>query len=48
MMNWDGFKNHDGTYYVHREHNKPMPDVELGQESYHQFKGRGRRAFALR
>ena len=33
MMNWDAFKNHDGTYYVHREHNKPMPDAELGQEA---------------
>lgn len=32
-MNWDAFKNHDGTYYVHREHNKPMPDAELGQET---------------
>ena len=32
-MNWDAFKNHDGTYYVHREHNKPMPDAELGQEA---------------
>ena len=32
-MNWDGFKNHDGTYYVHREYNKPMPDAELGQEA---------------
>ena len=31
-MNWDAFKNHDGTYYVHREYNKPMPDAELGQE----------------
>ena len=33
MMNWDAFKNHDGTYYVHREYNKPMPDAELGQEA---------------
>ena len=33
MMNWDAFKNHDGTYYVHREHNKPMPDAEFGQEA---------------
>ena len=33
MMNWDAFKNHDGTYYVHRECNKPMPDAELGQEA---------------
>ena len=32
-MNWDAFKNHDGTYYVHREYNKPMPDAELGQEA---------------
>ena len=32
-MNWDAFKNHDGTYYVHREYNKPMPDAELGQET---------------
>ncbi len=32
-MNWEAFKNHDGTYYVHREHNKPMPDAELGQEA---------------
>ena len=31
-MKWDAFKNHDGTYYVHREYNKPMPDAELGQE----------------
>ena len=23
-MNWDAFKNHDGTYYVHREYNGPM------------------------
>ncbi len=33
MMNWDAFKNHDGTYYVHREYNKPMPDAELGQDA---------------
>ena len=33
MMNWDAFKNHEGTYYVHREYNKPMPDAELGQEA---------------
>lgn len=33
MMNWDAFKNHDGTYYVHREYNKPMPDAKLGQEA---------------
>nr|WP_316623032.1 AAA family ATPase [uncultured Ruminococcus sp.] len=33
MMNWDAFKNHDGTYCVHREYNKPMPDAELGQEA---------------
>ena len=32
-MNWDAFKNHDGTYYVHREYNKPMPDAGLGQEA---------------
>ena len=32
-MNWDAFKNHDGTYYVHREHNKPMPDAELEKEA---------------
>ena len=32
-MNWDAFMNHDGTYYVHREYNKPMPDAELGQEA---------------
>ena len=32
-MNRDAFKNHDGTYYVHREYNKPMPDAELGQEA---------------
>ena len=32
-MNWNAFKDHDGTYYVHREHNKPMPDAELGQEA---------------
>ena len=32
-MNWDAFKDHDGTYYVHREYNKPMPEAELGQEA---------------
>ena len=32
-MNWDAFKNHDGTYYVHREYKKPMPDAKLGQEA---------------
>ncbi len=32
-MNWDAFKDHEGTYYVHREYNEPMSDAGFGHEA---------------